>query len=46
MPKVIIRETDNTSAGVGLYTNFTVVVPGFVRARAKDNEKRNSCQYY
>ena len=30
MPKIVIREYDKTSAGVGLYSNFTVLVPGFV----------------
>ena len=31
MPKIIIREDDATSAGIGLYTNFSVLVPGFVK---------------
>ena len=31
MPKIIIRENDATSAGIGLYTNFSVLVPGFVK---------------
>lgn len=31
MPKIIIRENDTTSAGIGLYTNFSVLVPGFVK---------------
>ena len=44
MPKIIIRENDATSAGIGLYTNFSVLVPGFVKnteafeAAADDND--------
>ena len=44
MPKIIIREDDATSAGIGLYTNFSVLVPGFVKnteafeAAADDND--------
>lgn len=30
MPKIVIKEYDQTSAGIGLYSNFTVLVPGFV----------------
>ena len=30
MPKIVIKEFDKTSAGIGLYSNFTVLVPGFV----------------
>ena len=32
MPKIVIREIDNTTAGGGTYANFSVVVPGFVKA--------------
>lgn len=35
MPNIVIREYDKTSAGIGLYANFSVVVPGFV---AKDTD--------
>ena len=31
MPKIVIREIDNTQAGGAAYANFAVVVPGFVR---------------
>jgi hypothetical protein len=31
MPKIVIREIDNTEAGSAAYANFAVVVPGFVR---------------
>lgn len=34
MPKIVIREIDNTTAVGAAYTNFAVVVPGFV----KDND--------
>lgn len=30
MPKIIIREIDNTPIGRSEYENFAVVVPGFV----------------
>lgn len=30
MPKIVINEYDNTTAGVGNYQNFSVLVPGFV----------------
>lgn len=30
MPKIVIREFDNTTAGGAAYANFAVVVPGFV----------------
>jgi hypothetical protein len=30
MPKIIIREIDNTPTGRSEYENFAVVVPGFV----------------
>ena len=32
MPKIVIREIDNTEAGSAEYANFAVVVPGFVKA--------------
>ena len=32
MPKIVIREIDNTEAGGAEYANFAVVVPGFVKA--------------
>lgn len=31
MPKIVIREIDNTEAGGAAYANFAVVVPGFVK---------------
>lgn len=34
MPKIVIREIDNTNAGGAAYANFSVVVPGFVGATA------------
>ena len=30
MPKIVINEYDNTTAGIGNYQNFSVLVPGFV----------------
>lgn len=39
MPKIVIREFDKTKAGVGNYTNFTVVVPGFIGAKGKETLK-------
>jgi hypothetical protein len=32
MPKIVIREFDKTTAGSGAYSNFAVVVPGFVKS--------------
>jgi hypothetical protein len=32
MPKIVIREFDKTTAGGAAYANFSVVVPGFVKA--------------
>ena len=32
MPKVIVREIDNTKAVVNSYSNFSVVVPGYVNS--------------
>ena len=32
MPKINIKEYDNTTSGITSYENFTVVVPGFVSA--------------
>ena len=29
MPKIVINEYDNTTAGVGNYQNFSVLVPEF-----------------
>ena len=37
MPKIVIKEIDNTKAGVGLYSNFTVLVPGFVDEATYDD---------
>lgn len=34
MPKIIINEIDNTSAGIGPYNSFAVVVPGFTKCGA------------
>jgi hypothetical protein len=35
MPKIVINEHDNTSAGIsGQYANFTVVVPGPVTEKS------------
>lgn len=31
MPKIVIREFDKTTASSGAYSNFTVVVPGFIQ---------------
>ena len=39
MPKIVIKEYDKTSAGVGLYSNFTVLVPGFVDLAVVDTTK-------
>ena len=36
MPKIIIKELDKTTAGVGQYTNFSVVVPGLVASGKSD----------
>jgi len=33
MPKITIKEYDKTSAGNGLYANFSVVVPGYWKPR-------------
>ena len=30
MPKIVINEYDNTTTGIREYSNFTVVVPGFI----------------
>ena len=30
MPKILINEYDNTTTGIREYSNFTVVVPGFI----------------
>lgn len=35
MPKIVIREVDNTTAGGAAYANFAVVVPGFVKEAAE-----------
>lgn len=35
MPKVIVREIDNTKAIVDTYANFSVAVPGYVADSAK-----------
>ena len=46
MPKVIVREYDNTKAGNGLYTNFTVLVPGFVNSSATGVfDENNVCEF-
>jgi hypothetical protein len=34
MPKIVIKEFDNTKAYLGMYTNFAVVVPGFAKTDA------------
>ena len=38
MPKIVIREIDDTKAGGGAYANFSVVVPGFVADQTTDWE--------
>lgn len=35
MPKIVIKEIDNTTAGAFNYTNFSVVVPGLVKERTQ-----------
>ena len=39
MPKILIREKDNTSAGsLGAYSNYSVLIPGFSSRKAPRNE--------
>ena len=38
MPKIVISEYDNTRAGSTPYANFSVVVPGIVKARTKKDD--------
>ena len=33
MPNIVIKEYDKTSAGIGLYANFAVLVPGYYKPR-------------
>ncbi|MBP5468699.1 MAG: hypothetical protein J6Z11_05590 [Candidatus Riflebacteria bacterium] len=33
MPKIIVREYDNTKAGVSEYANFSILIPGLVKER-------------
>lgn len=42
MPKIVIREIDNTTAGGAAYTNFAVVVPGFYSAADDEDDKTGS----
>lgn len=39
MPKIIVREIDNTTSGVTATSNFTVVVPGFASKTPAENCK-------
>jgi hypothetical protein len=36
MPKIVIREFDQTRPGTAEYSNFSVVVPGFVEVDDTD----------
>lgn len=38
MPKVIVREIDNTKAVSATYSNFSVVIPGHVSSTTKWND--------
>lgn len=38
MPKVIVREIDNTKAVTSAYSNFSVVIPGYVKNEADFNK--------
>ena len=39
MPKILIREKDNTSAGsLGAYSNYSVLIPGFSSRKAPRND--------
>ena len=37
MPNIIIREHDRTTAGNSTYTNFTVVVPGYIKTEGRND---------
>lgn len=37
MPKIVINEYDNTKAGTSEYSNFSVVVPGFLGSTANED---------
>ena len=37
MPNIIIREHDRTTAGNSTYTNFTVVVPGYIKTDGRND---------
>ena len=45
MPKIIIKEYDNTTAVSGLYSNFAVLVPGVVRPRTTSPDKNGNYKY-
>jgi len=34
MPQIVIREHDKTKAGLGTYSNFSVLIPGFISSTA------------
>ena len=40
MPKIIIREYDNTTAGSSEYANFSVLIPGLVKERTKKADNK------
>ncbi len=39
MPKIVINEFDRTKASIGSYTNFTVVVPGYLGAEGSEAKR-------
>jgi hypothetical protein len=45
MPKIFINEIDKTKAGIGAYTNFSVVVPGFLGSKGEEVLKANDSKY-
>jgi hypothetical protein len=45
MPKITIKEIDNTKAGIGQYANFTVVVPGLVAEGKWEDDAGNKHNY-
>ena len=45
MPKITIKEYDNTTAGIGAYANFAVVVPGLVKTGQWTDKAGNSHLY-
>ena len=45
MPNIVIKEYDKTSAGIGLYANFTVLVPGYVKNDLDIFDDNGVCEF-